>query len=272
MENILRLLLAMYLLIVPLFLVLKITNSGMAVIFSFLLGIVGVFILRLPSVKGYFGERIIRKKLEKLASNEYLVINDITLPTKNGSSQIDHIIVSIYGVFVIETKNYSGWIFGDEKSDKWTQVIYKNKEYFHNPIHQNYGHIMSLKNILSDYPNLNYISIVTFTPKCNLKIKVNSTVIYSNKILKEIEKHKDKSNSIEEATNIYNKLLELAITDKKQKKEHVRRIKENLHEKDMKIHNIICPRCGGTLIDRKGRNGKFKGCSNYPKCRFIVNS
>ncbi len=30
-----------------------------------------------------------------------------------------------------------------------------------------------------------------------------------------------------------------------------------------------CPECGSDLVIKQGRYGKFIGCSNYPKCRFI---
>ena len=76
--------------------------------------------------------------------------------------QIDHVVVSIYGIFVIETKNYSGWIFGDENSQYWAQVIYKTKNRFYNPILQNRGHIKALQGLLQDYSHIRYIPIVVF--------------------------------------------------------------------------------------------------------------
>lgn len=102
-------------------------------------------ILNLPSVKGFFGEISIRILLKFLNKDKYLIINDVLIPTNNGTTaQIDHIVVSIYGIFVIETKNYNGWIFGSENSKNWTQVIYKTKNHFYNPIMQNKGHIKAL--------------------------------------------------------------------------------------------------------------------------------
>lgn len=85
-------------------------------------------ILNLPSVKGFFGEIFIRFLLRFLDKEKYIVVNDVLIPTLDGrTSQIDHVIISIYGIFVIETKNYNGWIFGSEHSKNWTQVIYKTK-------------------------------------------------------------------------------------------------------------------------------------------------
>lgn len=73
------------------------------------------------------------------------------------TTQIDHVVIPNYGIFVIETKNYKGWIIGNEFDDYWKQIIYKRKEKLHNPIKQNYGHIMVLKEHLSDFPDIKYI-------------------------------------------------------------------------------------------------------------------
>jgi len=133
--------------------------------------------LYLPKIKGYFGEKSVAFFLSRLDPEKYKVINNIMLQIGKGTSQIDHIIVSNYGIFVIETKNYKGWIIGNEFDDYWTQVIYKRKEKLRNPIKQNYGHIQALKVVLSDYPNINYILIVAFTTRADLKVNVNTDVI-----------------------------------------------------------------------------------------------
>jgi hypothetical protein len=68
---------------------------------------------------------------------------------------------------------------------------------------------------------------------------------------------------------IYSKLLSLNIDNKGNRKTHVQAIHSNLADKGSKIDANICPKCGGSLVLRSGKYGKFKGCSNYPKCRFI---
>lgn len=88
-----------------------------------------------PKIKGYAGEKLVSSTLSfRLPKEQYRILNNILLKTDRGSTQIDHIIVSVYGIFVIETKNYTGWITGGEYSEKWTQTIYKNKTQFYNPI------------------------------------------------------------------------------------------------------------------------------------------
>jgi hypothetical protein len=89
-------------------------------------------LLRSPVVKGYLGEADVRQRLKNLPE-EYITFHDVLVPNEDKTTQIDHIVVSPYGIFVIETKNYKGWIFGNEKSRYWTQSNFKRKDKFHNP-------------------------------------------------------------------------------------------------------------------------------------------
>ena len=83
----------------------------------------------LPKIKGWLGEASINFLVRRmLDQNVYHLIPDVMLPTSDGTTQIDHVIVSHYGIFVLETKNYKGWIYGNENDPQWTQVIYKRKE------------------------------------------------------------------------------------------------------------------------------------------------
>lgn len=78
----------------------------------------------------------------------YHELNDVTIPTADGTTQIDHVIVSRYGIFVVEAKNMSGWIFGSEKSAEWTQSFSGGKFRFQNPLRQNYRHTKCLSEFL----------------------------------------------------------------------------------------------------------------------------
>lgn len=192
------------------------------------------------------------------------------LHTGSRTTQIDHIVVSNYGIFVIETKNYKGWIIGNEFDDYWTQIIFKRKEKLYNPIKQNFGHIQALKSVLNEFGDVNYISIVAFTTKADLKVTANTDVVYTVNLLKTIRKYCNEiiSDSVKE--QIYNKLLSLNIDNKENRKEHIHAIRNNLAEKYKKVSDNICPECGGKLVLRNGKYGQFKGCSNYPKCRFTL--
>ena len=98
--------------------------------------------MKMPSWKGKFSENLVYNEMLRLP-DEYIIFNDLLFKSNEHSTQIDHLVVSPYGVFVIETKGYKGWIFGGENSEYWTQVIYKSKHQFYNPIKQNNGHVRS---------------------------------------------------------------------------------------------------------------------------------
>ncbi|MCW6700669.1 NERD domain-containing protein [Anaerococcus sp. NML200537] len=154
-----------------------------------------IFVLKmfLPIIKGHMGESIVKIKLNSLDKEKYKVINNLVLENAGGttkSTQIDHLVVSTYGIFSIETKNYKGWIYGSEFGKNWTQNIYGNKKTFMNPILQNYAHIKAIENILKDsYPNMKYFSIIAFSPEAEIKVKLKESVVCKmSQVSKEIEK------------------------------------------------------------------------------------
>lgn len=121
--------------------------------------------------KGFVGESVINLATWLMLDKQiYHRLNNITLPLANGgSTQIDHIIVSIYGIFVIETKHYKGWIFGSENQAQWTQAFPNGSKYkFQNPLRQNYLHLKTLAELLA--LDMHYFhSIVVFIGECELK-------------------------------------------------------------------------------------------------------
>lgn len=126
----------------------------------------------MSSFKGIVGEIVINVAMWlKLDKDIYHRLNNITLPLADGgSTQIDHVIVSRYGIFVIETKNYKGWIFGNEKQRQWTQVIMGRKYKFQNPLRQNYLHIKTLSDLLE--LEMSYFhSMIAFIGECELKTR-----------------------------------------------------------------------------------------------------
>ncbi|MEK5443425.1 NERD domain-containing protein [Fredinandcohnia sp. FSL W7-1320] len=233
-----------------------------------------LFILGIPKVKGFLGEASVRLYLNKLDKEKYQVFNDVLIPLKNRkSSQIDHVVVSPYGIFVIETKNYKGWIYGDSKSKYWTQVIYKRKEKLYNPIWQNYGHIKALQEYLGMENEEPYHSIISFSNRATLKkIETNSSnvsVVYSSRLVGTILEHKQVHLSAGETKKIVNKLEKTLNADGDKKKQHVKNIKDSQRFYQYKINANMCPNCGSELVERKGKYGTFLGCSSYPKCRFV---
>ena len=222
------------------------------------------------NIKGARGESKVARELRRLPKNEYKILNDILIRSDKGSSQIDHVVISVYGIFVIETKNYRGWIHGNEKSEDWTQTIYKNRTKFRNLIRQNWGHIYAIKNVLSDIKQVKYHPIVVFAGNGVLKnITAKTPVIYSQYLIRTIREISETLNlNIEQVNNITAKLKEIDSQSRKSKKEHVRQVKNHVDEEKRKVRLLICPKCDGDLVVREGQFGKFYGCSNYPKCRY----
>ncbi|HKM03142.1 MAG TPA: NERD domain-containing protein [Lachnospiraceae bacterium] len=220
------------------------------------------------------------------------------LPKENGeTTEIDVLLINSNGIFVFESKNYSGWIFGDEKEKNWTQTLpqgkgHSHKERFFNPIMQNKIHIKWLRNMVGDAVTL--YSIIVFSERCTLK-KVNVTsqdvqVINRHVIERAVNQagSMQSSNvSLEEIKKIYDKLYPFTQISEEQKLQHVHNINKNnsphqLNNEKVRFINLngkndsghICPKCGAQLVLRTAKKGinagkQFYGCSNYPKCRYI---
>lgn len=124
------------------------------------------------------GEKKVRKCLTSYCMrNKAHALNHITLKAGDGTTEIDHILVSRRGIVVIETKHYKGWLFGGEKQKMWTKVIYNNKYYFQNPIHQNHKHILAVRNVLHILPKKCIGGIVVFTGDAEFKTDMPNSVI-----------------------------------------------------------------------------------------------
>ena len=220
-----------------------------------------------------FGEAKVSRRLYRLNSKKYKVLNDILLRTSWGSSQIDHIVISTFGIFVIETKNYKGWIFGHEKSQYWTQTIYQDKTKFKNPVKQNWGHIFALKEILSEYSYAKYHPIVVFAGDAELKgITSKVPVIYSYQLLRFIKQiNETECLSAYEVNEIFKTLLKLNLKDRKSKRKHKRTGGKYCENAQKKGKSLTCPACGAKLTVRNGTYGLFYGCTRFPECRYTRN-
>lgn len=138
----------------------------------------------------------------------------------------------------------------------WTQVIYKYKNKFYNPVLQNRGHIYALKYLLKEYGNLDFISIVVFSNKATLKTKTSTHVIYLNKLLKTISQYNEIRISQKVKQEIVSKIYSNNLSIKANRK----------IQSPKDILQINFPRCSGVLIERNGKYGSFYGCSNYHAC------
>jgi hypothetical protein len=236
-----------------------------------LLGVISAWLKR-PSIVGKRGERRVARALSTLDPIRFKILNDILIGTSKGSSQIDHIVFSRCGIFVIETKNLKGWIHGSEKDPTWTQTIYRAKQRILNPIHQNWSHIRALRDQLTFSGHLPIYPIVVFSGSGELKnVHVTSPVVYVNELTSLIECTGTKVLSDGEVEDLFGQVQQKNLAGKEARKRHISNVRTRVRNVSVRDEEGICPRCKGKLMHRKGRYGNFFGCSNYPRCRFTSN-
>ena len=193
-----------------------------------------LYFLRSPRFKGFIGEMLVHISAKiHLNKDKYHVLKNVTLPTANGTTQIDHIIVSEYGVFVIETKNMKGWIIGGERNRTWTQKIFKYTKKFQNPLHQNYKHVETLKSLL-ELTEQQIFSIVVFVGSSTFKTEMPQNVINGPGLVKYIKSKNQQVILSTDIPMILSKIeaerLEASRKTTKEHIEHVKKIVEKKHD------------------------------------------
>lgn len=222
---------------------------------------------RSPTVRGAIGEKKVSTSLELLLpSKDYVIFNDVTLPLGRSSTQIDHIVVSPFGVFVIETKNYSGWIFGNAKSKQWTQVLYKKKFRLMNPLRQNYMHVQAVKKFLA-LPDTYIFSVVAFVGNAKIKTNLPDNVVYLRQLRSYVRSKRERILSVREAQSVVRKFSGHQSGVTPAERTPLLSVVESEPE---------CPQCSEKMVQRTATKGKyagrkFWGCSNYPSCKGIRN-
>ena len=217
-------------------------------------------------LKGWIGELKTGFNLwAGLDKNLYHRFHDVIIPSTHGTTQVDHILVSPFGIFVVETKNYKGWIYGSEDQSTWTQVIYKSKHKFQNPLRQTHRH----KKVLSKYLGVKESTIqpvISFVGDVEFKTELPPNVLRSglSSYIKQFEGVVFSDDEVERITGL---LSDVKSESKISKSEHIRSLKER------HTSNTICPKCGSDLVVREVKQGErkgsqFLGCSSYPRCRF----
>lgn len=251
-------------------------------------------LLTFLSDKGSYGEYLTYKELKRYEKSGAKFLFNCYLPAQDEkTSEIDVMMLHTSGFYVFESKNYSGWIFGSEDGKTWTQTLPSgreaHKEHFYNPVMQNRTHIKWLKKQIGD--SIPIHSIIVFSERCELK----DITMHSNDIkvinrydlpfvVSSLSKETPDVVSASTIEEMHIKLLKYVNVSKEIKEQHIRDIEnaENMLKAPVfnpnnTINNdssTICPKCGGTLVLRNAKKGKyagqsFFGCSNYPKCRYI---
>ena len=223
-------------------------------------------------LKGLVGEAMgsLAAKLF-LDSRIYHSLNNVTLQTSNGTVQIDHVIVSRFGIFVIEAKNYQGWIFGSENQAEWTQSLRGGRKFkFQNPLRQNYRHIKTLSEFLG-LPEDKFHSVVMFWGDSEFKTTMPPNVMsqnYSSYI-------KGKTETLFTDAEVEQMVGALQtgrmptglIKGLETRRVHLDSLKER------HCSTTRCPKCGSDLVERAVKSGeragqRFLACTAFPKCRF----
>lgn len=228
--------------------------------------------LKSPFFKGWLGEALVKLSTKLfLPSDQYHAFHNVTLPTLDGTTQIDHIFVSEFGVFVVETKNMKGWIFGSEKQAQWTQKIFKQSYKFQNPLRQNYKHLKALESALG-LPAESFHSIVVFVGDSSFKTPMPENVIRGGDIVSHIKTFQRPKLAPEQVAQAVRQIESgrLAPTLETHR-QHVDRLKSRSDA----TSEQTCARCGSPMVLRTAKQGpnagrQFWGCSTFPQCRTTI--
>ena len=234
---------------------------------------------------GRRGENKIARKLawSNMFGKPGITLNNVYVPRKDGrSSEIDLLYITRKGIMVVESKNYSGYIFGDEENKSWTDTLYAGKDWmgrkqiekhqFYNPIWQNRTHINSLKKYLSD--NTPMFSLIVFSDRCEIKdLRWSDPDVYIchtdgvNNMVSKIWKQNPDTLSEAEVMDIARKLMPLTNLSEEEKQQHVTQLRARYQS------TVTCPWCGKPLVLRTARQTgrQFYGCSSYPSCKYTKN-
>jgi hypothetical protein len=224
----------------------------------------------LSFVKGALGELQGRAASKFfLDENVYRSLHNVTIPAKDGTTQIDHVIVSRFGVFVVEAKNFNGWIFGSERDAQWTQSLFGKKSRFQNPLRQNYRHIAALVEF-HGLPEDRFHSVVMFWGDAEIKTKLPPNVLTEGYT----SYFKSKTTvmfSDDEVRGIVEAIQQGRLPATwKTHRQHVASLRE-------RHGSNVCPKCGSPLVERVAKtsanaSNAFLGCSTFPKCRYTRQS
>lgn len=253
-------------------------------------------LLKTAWFKGMVGEWFINLCIRLfLDKREYRLLKDVTLPTLQGSTQIDHVIVSRFGLFVIETKNMKGWIFGNPTQKSWTQQIYRRKHSFQNPLHQNHLHMMTLKSLLGLSDNQLH-SVIFFIGDCTFKTPMPQNVM-NRGLIRYVKCITTPVLAESEVAHVVDTIQQGRLAANWQThRQHVTQLKTR--HADPSANHVstrepvrqsvanppsqsvsppdnpppICPRCGSTMVLRTAGRGDnkgkpFWGCHEFPTCR-----
>lgn len=187
-----------------------------------------------PDNRGAIGEEQLLKKLSGFTRPRYYLKN-LYVPTTGGTTEIDLLMLHETGIYVFESKNYSGWIFGKEQDQNWTQTLPGGSHStFYNPIKQNYSHVKALDRFIGERSAVSIFSYIVFGNDCTFKdIETDRTSTHRLVLLKDVRstvqadlEYFDKYYTDEELENLYRILEPLTHADYETKSRHVENIRQ----------------------------------------------
>lgn len=220
--------------------------------------------------QGQRGEDAIADILSRTAQGEFELLRNVYVPYGNATAEIDLALIHETGIFVFESKNYGGWIFGSMGGLNWVQRFPNAERRFYNPVRQNRNHIKALSTYL-DIPTSRFYSYIVFSDRCALKRVPESgrflVITQLSRLTAELEAafaHLPTTYDSDEMQALADRLIPLTNVDPSVREKHIADIRA-AWESD------VCPFCGGKLVRRRGKYGAFFGCSRYPQCKFKRN-
>jgi hypothetical protein len=219
--------------------------------------------------KGQYGELKTRQVLKHyLDEGQYHIINNLIIPDREWTTQIDHIVISKFGIFVIETKYTDSWLYGGQYQEKWTEVYYTKHFSFTNPLYQNYAHTKALAEFLKINEN-KIIPLIVYWGDCQFETDMPPNVVKGMNIIKFISSKKERVFLKQDVERIYNDLKMVQY-----KAPVTATLRHNESIKNRYESNTICPKCGGSLVEKTSKKGyyagkKFLGCNHFPRCHFV---
>jgi restriction system protein len=165
-----------------------------------------------PRFLGTIGAARVKKLLNaSLLKSRYTIIHDLSLISGEGVVDFDHIIVSRYGIFVIDTVHRRGWISGTDVQERWSQKIRNSIRRFKNPLHTNFLQVQVLEKLLT-LPLSRFHQLVVFSGHKGFKNEKPAKVIVVEKLLPAIKNSRQELLTPEQVGQVVVKLRNSAVS------------------------------------------------------------
>jgi restriction system protein len=224
--------------------------------------------------RGELGEYKVNTGLSRHLDPEvYRLIENVTLPFGAGTAQIDHLIVSPYGIFVIETKHISGWIYGQPNQLEWRQVHFSFKQRFRNPLLQNDVHDEAVRHLLGLQPG-QVRNVVVFVGACTFRTPMPPEVVRGVSDLVDFIRSKQVRLFTEDEIGRFIERIQTSRLKPgvETERAHLQYAQERKRAASTADPGIACPRCGGPMIEQANRRTgeRFLGCRRFPRCKGVL--